>query len=663
MAGDNIERQHKEEKKYKTSFFSDFKGLNFEIGMKFKGNQTKEGIYKTTVAGTNINAEKTINLQSGKDITIQASNLLSENTFAKAEGKLNIIDKDEIFTRDISSKEVEAKLSAGLRLSGVKETLKSTINIVKGVKEFPKMIGLAKDLATGKDINEALAGKEKTIEEANLIANGPKKGNVSTVIYLGGSISANKESSKLTRSIGSNLISNEIIALKSGNDTNLKNAKLISKNIIIDSDKNINIEAGKSTSESKGSSWSANGEVNLLTGQFNIGAETKKDNANSESYSNSKVIGENIVIRGKDLIAKGANIEGNKLDIKVENLLLESLQDKEHRNHKGYNVSAGNSSMGAGLEYGKYDKEWVNEQSTIIGVENFIDYKLGNKLIGIIPTEDTNGGVAGELQSPSSLLNWNLKPIIITYSGGVDENGKFDIVSKIEDLTKEKYEKVKGENSNEILYINGVGNNIKDHADGRFIGTLTPEEHEKIKKGETVQKLSIFNPTNGLIADVAEALIGQVGLIVGTNWNGKQLHQIEKKYKGIFDNGTIAHSQGTIIYTSKLRDDLKTEEGRAKISKMKKNYMLGIAVVPWVLDDTLNKMNNLGTKAEKRRNPWDPVSMITLNWSSNTTGSGHGVIGYNPYYFKWDNKIQKYRLKPDETGPIPKIEENKVGGY
>ena len=39
------------------------------------------------------------------------------------------------------------------------------------------------------------------------------------------------------------------------------------------------------------------------------------------------------------------------------------------------------------------------------GVENFIDYKLGNKLIGIIPTEDTNGGVAGELQSPSSLLN------------------------------------------------------------------------------------------------------------------------------------------------------------------------------------------------------------------------------------------------------------------
>ena len=56
--------------------------------------------------------------------------------------------------------------------------------------------------------------------------------------------------------------------------------------------------------------------------------------------------------------------------------------------------------------------------------------------------------------------------------------------------------------------------------------------------------------------------IGKVELIFGRNWNGKQLDQIEKEYKGIFNNGMIAHSQGTIIYASKLRDDLETEEGR-----------------------------------------------------------------------------------------------------
>ena len=53
-------------------------------------------------------------------------------------------------------------------------------------------------------------------------------------------------------------------------------------------------------------------------------------------------------------------------------------------------------------------------------------------------------------------------------------------------------------------------------------------------------------------------IIGQVGLIFGRNWNGKQLEQVEKEYKGIFNNRMIAHSQGTII----LRDDLETEEGR-----------------------------------------------------------------------------------------------------
>ena len=53
-------------------------------------------------------------------------------------------------------------------------------------------------------------------------------------------------------------------------------------------------------------------------------------------------------------------------------------------------------------------------------------------------------------------------------------------------------------------------------------------------------------------------IIGQVGLIFGRNWNGKQLDQVEKEYRRIFNNRVIAHSQDTII----LRDDLETEEGR-----------------------------------------------------------------------------------------------------
>lgn len=69
--------------------------------------------------------------------------------------------------------------------------------------------------------------------------------------------------------------------------------------------------------------------------------------------------------KGEDFSIKGGNI-GNDVNINVANLHLESLQDKEKSRHNGLNVSAGSSSVGAGVEYGNHDKSWVNEQSSII---------------------------------------------------------------------------------------------------------------------------------------------------------------------------------------------------------------------------------------------------------------------------------------------------------
>ena len=832
LAGDNVEENYKKETKYRTSLFADFKGLNFEIGAKVKGSQTKEGIHKTTVASSNINAGKDLYIKSGNDTTVQAANFISENTYVTSDGKMNIISKDNTISTEFSNKEIEAKISAGVRLRGVKDTLKSTYQVVKGLKHLPDTIGIAKDLLKGQDLNEALVGKEKAIEEANLVANGPKTGEVGAGIYAGVKFSTTKGNSKITDSVGSNIVSTDTVSLKSKDDMKMQDININAKNILINSDKNISIEAGKTTSTSKMSSISGDGEINLVTGQFNIGAGVSKDTSESVIYKNSKIIGENIKIKGQDFSIKGGNIVGNDVNINVANLHLESLQDKEKSRHNGLNVSAGSSSVGAGVEYGNHDKSWVNEQSSIIGrnsanitvegktnligsviggenttlrtgeleysdihdkdkgynfgingsvsfskndkdewnisksiganygvtdreqinratigagtvivdgktvnpninrdesktqivtrdinvgtvgieykenrrkwsdvsdimgeygktlgrdldkmtdgkydlenklgqgfyntyreFENFVDYKLYNKFTGIIPTKNIQGGLAGELQSPSSLLNKNLIPVVITYSGEGDKDNNFKIKTVVEDLTQEKYKEIKDRNPEEIPAINGVGNDIPDFADGRFLGTLTSDEHKKIKEGETIKKIGIFNPTNGLIADVAEAIIGQVGLIFGRNWNGKQLDQIEKEYKGIFNNGMIAHSQGTIIYASKLRDDLETEEGRLKISKMKENYFLGIAVVPWILDDTIAKMNALGTKAEKRRNNYDFVSIITLNLKPNTTGKGHGVIGYNPYYFRWNSDILKFDVNKRLTGPLPKIEENEV---
>ena len=367
LAGDNVEENYKKETKYRTSLFADFKGLNFEIGAKIKGSQTKEGTHKTTVASSNINAGKDLYIKSGNDTTIQAANFISENTYVTSDGKINIISKDNTISTEFSNKEIEAKISAGVRLRGVKDTLKSTYQVVKGLKHLPDTIGIVKDLLKGQDLNEALVGKEKAIEEANLVANGPKTGEVGAGIYAGAKFSSTKGNSKITDSVGSNIVSTDTVSLKSKDDMKMQDININAKNILINSDKNISIEAGKTTSTSKMSSISGDGEINLVTGQFNIGAGASKDTSESVIYKNSKIIGENIKIKGEDFSIKGGNIIGNDVNINVANLHLESLQDKEKLRHNGFNVSAGSSSVGAGVEYGNHDKSWVNEQSSIIG--------------------------------------------------------------------------------------------------------------------------------------------------------------------------------------------------------------------------------------------------------------------------------------------------------
>ena len=375
LAGDNVEENYKKETKYRTSLFADFKGLNFEIGAKVKGSQTKEGIHKTTVASSNINAGKDLYIKSGNDTTIQAGNFTSENMLINANQKLNMLDKKDTFKRNYSSKEIELKLALGVKTEGIKETLKSSLDVVKNSKELLKMPKIAQKLLSGKDLNEALAGNEGAIEEANLIANGPKSGNAETGLYLSGSFINTKGNSNITNSVGSKLISQNNLTLKSGDDMNLTMVDIISKNISIDAGKNINISAGKSTEENNESTKSLSGTYNLLTDQFSIGANATKDKLEAENYSNSKIIGENINIKGKDLTVKGANIEGNNVNINVANLHLESLQDKLKSKHQEYNASFGSSSLGIGkeysaglgMEYGNYDKSWVNEQSSIIG--------------------------------------------------------------------------------------------------------------------------------------------------------------------------------------------------------------------------------------------------------------------------------------------------------
>ena len=447
LAGDNVEENYKKETKYRTSLFADFKGLNFEIGAKIKGSQTKEGIHKTTVASSNINAGKDLYIKSGNDTTVQAANFISENTYVTSDGKMNIISKDNTISTEFSNKEIEAKISAGVRLRGVKDTLKSTYQVVKGLKHLPDTIGIAKDLLKGQDLNKALVGKEKAIEEANLVANGPKTGEVGAGIYAGAKFSFTKGNSKITDSVGSNIVSTDTISLKSKDDMKMQDININAKNILIDSDKNISIEAGRTASTSKMSSISGDGEINLVTGEFNIGAGVSKDTSESVIYKNSKIIGENIKIKGEDFSIKGGNIIGNDVNINVANLHLESLQDKEKSRHNSFNVSAGSSSVGAGVEYGNHDKSWVNEQSSIIGRNSANINVVGKtKLIGSMIGGGNTTLRTGKLEY-SDIYDKDKG-----YDIGLNTNASFSLKRMRDNITQTTYEKLLIDKTGELNY-------------------------------------------------------------------------------------------------------------------------------------------------------------------------------------------------------------------
>ena len=457
--GENFAKIREETEKMRAGMFTSLslKNLSAGIGVEATYNKTNEGKTIVTPEKNTFVTNKNIYITSSEgNVLLQGDFGAKEDINVKAEkGKIYIKDsKSEILT-DSKSVNARVALTLGTSLSGLKDTLKSSFNVVKNSKELLKMPKIAKKLLSGKDLNEALAGNEGAIEEANLIANGPKSGNAETGLYLSGSLTNTKQSTKIINSIGSNLIAKNNITLKSGDDINLTMVNIISKNIFINAGKNINIYAGKSTVESRESTKSLSGSYNLLTDQFSIGAGVTKDELKAENYSNSKIIGENINIKGKDLTIKGANIIGNTVNINVANLHLESLQDKLKSTHKGFNTSGGSSSLGIGKEYsaglgmkyGNRDKAWVNEQSSIIGRNSAnINVAGKTKLVGSVI------GGANTILRTGKLEYSDIYDKDKGYDIGLNTNASFSLKRMRDNITQTTYEKLLIDKTGELNY-------------------------------------------------------------------------------------------------------------------------------------------------------------------------------------------------------------------
>ena len=110
-----------------------------------------------------------------------------------------------------------------------------------------------------------------------------------------------------------------------------------------------------------------------------------------------------------------------------------------------YGLSLGKDLDAAtGNKYNLENRLGQGIYNTYKKIENFIDYKLGNMVIGIIPTEDRNGGIIGEIQNPELLAGYGAESIRIKYKGVYDEKAnKIVLRAFVEKLTDKGYKEVK----------------------------------------------------------------------------------------------------------------------------------------------------------------------------------------------------------------------------
>ena len=117
--------------------------------------------------------------------------------------------------------------------------------------------------------------------------------------------------------------------------------------------------------------------VNLSKGKIadlSISKAGTKGRGNGTNYINSTVnVGGKLKTNSENLTLSGANVEADKLDIKVKNLVIESKQDKSERKDSSYGGSfsidlANPSNFSANINgsKGNGEKEWVNKQTTLI---------------------------------------------------------------------------------------------------------------------------------------------------------------------------------------------------------------------------------------------------------------------------------------------------------
>ncbi|MHB9342205.1 hemagglutinin repeat-containing protein, partial [Fusobacterium polymorphum] len=332
---------------------------------------------------------------SNKDINIEATNKVkakSVDVYAKNDVNISGDNGVEISTAnnsyDNTTKQSSSRIGASV---GINSAIVNTVENVRDIKKLTDFSGNSYDILNNasKVVGAIKDGAKATNDLINFEYSVDDVTGAETLKYkpriFSASASYNKSESKSS-------IHNESVeksSLVAGRNMNIKSKNgsitisgtdiKVENDLDLSAKKDITIKASEENySSSNSSSQTSIGlSVDLSKGKtanLSISKAGTTGRGNGTNYINSTIdVGGKLKTNSKNLTLSGANVEADKLDIKAQNVVIESKQDKSEREDSSYGGSfsidlANPSSFSANINgsKGNGEKEWVNKQTTLI---------------------------------------------------------------------------------------------------------------------------------------------------------------------------------------------------------------------------------------------------------------------------------------------------------
>lgn len=421
----NSENQKNESK---VGFFAKGHNLSFEAGIEAKSKSDASATKQIKPDESTLVANGNINLKSGENIYFEGDaasgqdiNLDSKNIFIEdSEGRVEYMNKSKearvSFGVDMNFNNLSDTFTSIGRMyfkTGALEYLKNpkkkvlahNFGYMKSILHLSDLTSFAGDLLSGKSLLESLDGREDTINGINSYFAGPKEGSGKAGIYAKASISASENKGSNETIERTSLTAGGNINLKGDNSITIRGTDIKGFNDVNIETKNLDIQASKSSMNSKNSSFGLSGEINVLDPSLSLSGNISRGKTEGYTYNNTTIdAGNKLHINIENGAIKGANISGNDVDVNVKgNLEIASLQDYEKTSQRSVGGTVGNVTGNARSYSGQVGvtngtKNWVGEQTSIVG-RNSIRVDVGNKLTltGAKISNEENGIDKGNL--------------------------------------------------------------------------------------------------------------------------------------------------------------------------------------------------------------------------------------------------------------------------